>query len=967
MDAAQPAWFQAMKQTDKDNLVMFVTQSTDNYGGKFTEDVKKDIATKFKLTPDQIAALPSIVYGAQAPSPLVPAQTAKVSKEKKKPAAVVKSDAASCTFTPPTIPPACNGGCPSSQEDCKKCSLNGCKWVGGACTKVWERTYLERKTDVVAAFESLNLANAEAFLTHCAAMQTNFDEDLTSDEREQGKTYFGGDETTLPRDTFFDKCPDVVDATSRARWAETTSQAAIMKYVRGNQGLIPKGWAEQKHHAKMSTNSADKDDQMCRFRVRHYLVVCMMNTVRTVYSNVNPRAVGSAKPDSDYDVGLSGPDTLKFIALITHMQRTYFGVPSSFMFDTNYMVASAFDWMKSEAMKDQMEAANIEEGYDMLATRPSKNWYMAILKPPAKMNNIANENKFYNFELQAAHSKLCYFADTTCTDQAFQFSKNCGVFASQVKLEDTVKRKEETMKNDVVFADLMGLKTEFEEKYTNNPACNEEQQLTGADDNFIDAIYQSNLWDKGSFAPEPETNQGKDFLEWQDAMTRLQIISQEAYHTIGPLIVTVVLSDIMVGAFSKDEYIHDFWPTKAQQWVAHIPLNYLQTAIVENYGDMYKEYSKEVVKTKSPSWTEFVFMSVKYLSRVCEAALALNARRDAIDQLAADEAKLIAEVGATTAWIKDALRSKQGTYSDDKMTLEMPSEQLGKELLLFAKDVYVRMLSPFDPEKDAATKTVSLPSKSSPPNYKSVLLEIVRAQFFSSFSQYMHPDKKKANSRLAVDHLKHQFWGGHMPAFLIPDMKDPQLLSRDEAVVQHIDEFSKTVEATLSKYPWTKWVANVKAFYDESPNIRIELNQRFGIIKSQAKTYVIETMAIGSESVRNNVVVSLNYKGIGPPEVKPGTDDFPGPPQKGKAVTGSAMLLEKDKTPVVLPKGGATSTSKNLVVPEPNRVASSIPSRKHYLIVLSFLLVSMFLWKRVHDKRENNTDIDYYLLDVDEI
>jgi len=464
-------------------------------------------------------------------------------------------------------------------------------------------------------------------------------------------------------------------------------------------------------------------------------------------------------------------------------------------------------------------------------------------------------------------------------------------------------------------------------------------------------------------------------------MTTLQIISQEAYHTIGPLIVTVVLSDIMVGAFSKDEYIHDFWPTKAQQWVAHIPLNYLQTAIVENYGDMYKEYSKEVVKTKSPSWTEFVFMSVKYLSRVCEAALALNARRDAIDQLAADESKLIAEVGATTAWIKDALRSKQGTYSDDKMTLEMPSEQLGKELLLFAKDVYIRMLSPFDPERDAATKTVSLPSKSSPPNYKSVLLEIVRAQFFSSFTQLMHPDKKKAKSRLAVDHLKYQFWGGHMPAFLIPDMKDPQLLSRDETLLHPTEEFWKTVEATFSKYPWTKWAANVKAFYDESPNIRIELNQRFGIMKSQAKTYVIETMAIGSESVRNNIVVSLNYKGIGPPaakvslnykgigppEVPPETDEFPGPAPKGKVVTGSTMLLEKDKTPIVLPKGGAKSTSKNLVVPGPKRVASSIPSRKHYLIVPSFLLVSMFLWKRVHDKQENNTDIDYYLLDVDEI
>jgi len=98
--------------------------------------------------------------------------------------------------------------------------------------------------------------------------------------------------------------------------------------------------------------------------------------------------------------------------------------------------------------------------YDMLATRPSKNWYMAILKPPVEMEKAAAEDQFYNFELQAAHSKLCYFADATCTGEIFQFEPNCGEFASKnVHLHDTWKHARRKMKNDVVFADLMALKT----------------------------------------------------------------------------------------------------------------------------------------------------------------------------------------------------------------------------------------------------------------------------------------------------------------------------------------------------------------------------------------------------------------------------------------------------------------------------------------------------------------------------
>ena len=57
--------------------------------------------------------------------------------------------------------------------------------------------------------------------------------------------------------------------------------------------------------------------------------------------------------------------------------------------------------------------------YDILATRPSKNWFMAILKPPVEIEKASAEDQFYNFELQAAHSKLCYFADTTCTGETF--------------------------------------------------------------------------------------------------------------------------------------------------------------------------------------------------------------------------------------------------------------------------------------------------------------------------------------------------------------------------------------------------------------------------------------------------------------------------------------------------------------------------------------------------------------------
>merc|ERR1711951_24610 len=110
---------------------------------------------------------------------------------------------------------------------------------------------------------------------------------------------------------------------------------------------------------------------------------------------------------------------------------------------------------------------------------------------------------------------------------------------------------------------------------------------------------------------------------------------------------------------------------------------------------------------------------------------------------------------------------------DQQMTLNMPSEKLGKEILQFAKDVYIRMLTP-------STEEVSVPSKSMPLNYHSLLLQTVRAQYLARFTDGViesEEDIKEKSIRpdlLSVDHLSADLHGGSLvvPAFLIPDMSD---------------------------------------------------------------------------------------------------------------------------------------------------------------------------------------------------
>merc|ERR1719219_845362 len=95
----------------------------------------------------------------------------------------------------------------------------------------------------------------------------------------------------------------------------------------------------------------------------------------------------------------------------------------------------------------------------------------------------------------------------------------------------------------------------------------------------------------------------------------------------------------------------------------------------------------------------------------------------------------------------------------------------------------------------------------------------------------------------------------------MPNNLDPNVKTRRG---EGLDKLRDIITKKLATYPWSKWVANIKAYWDEGPATRIKLNYRFGLQKPPPPSppYVMEVMEKGSPE-RDNAVITIPLNRVG--------------------------------------------------------------------------------------------------------